>query len=162
MDTLGLASLPTPGRLRSSYDSVRHQTLVVLPPEPDVAPRAYGVKGITAMMQPDSRPPTALPNLQLNFLVLSPTARPPDERIVLFRLDNADSIMAGPGVAVKAETSLPGALEHVSVLLTDTDLIRLLRAKTVQGALGSTGFLVTEALRDGLRAMVLYVRCGVA
>jgi len=162
MEELEIDSLPPADRLRATFDTARHKTVVVLPPEPGVVPASYGVKGITAIMQPASRPPAALPDLQLDFLVLSPAARPPEERIVRFRLDNADSITAGPGMAVSAPASSPGALEHVSVLITPNDLIQLLRAKTVRATLGATEFPVTERLRDGLRAMVLYVECGVA
>lgn len=162
MEELEIDSLPPADRLRASYDSLRHSTIVVLPPEPGVVPASHGVKGITAIMQPASRPPAALPDLQLDFLVLSPAARPPEERIVRFRLDNGDSITAGPGMAVSAPSSFPGALEHISVLITPNDLIQLLRAKTVRATLGATEFPVTERLREGLRAMVLYVQCGAA
>jgi hypothetical protein len=162
LEELDIDSLPPADRLRASYDTARHKTIVVLPPEPGVVPASYGMKGITAIMQPASQPPAALPDLQLDFLVFSPEPRPPEERIVRFRLDNADSITAGPGVAVSAPTGSPGALEHVSVLITPNDLIQLLRAKTVRATLGATEFPVTERLRDGLRAMVLYVECGAA
>ena len=102
MEELEIDSLPPADRLRATFDTARHKTVVVLPPEPGVVTASYGVKGITAIMQPASRPPAALPDLQLDFLVLSPAARPPEERIVRFRLDNADSITAGPGMAVSA------------------------------------------------------------
>lgn len=162
MEELAIDRLPPADRLRARFDTAQHKTIVVLPPEPGVVPASYGVTGITAIMQPASPPPAALPDLQLDVLVLSPAARPPEERIVRFRLDNADSITAGPGMAVSAPTSSPGALEHVSVLITPNDLIQLLRAKTVRATLGATEFPVTERLRDGLRAMVLYVECGAA
>ena len=162
LNELAIDSLPPADRLRARFDTAQHKTIVVLPAEPGVAASSYGVRGITAIMQPASRPPAALPDLQLDFFVSSPAARPPEERIVRFRLDDADSIVAGPGMSVSAPASSPGALEHVSILITPNDLIHLLRAKTVRATLGATEFPVTERLRDGLRAMVLYVECGAA
>jgi hypothetical protein len=163
LEALGLTSAPRRVEIRVRYDSVTDSSLAVYArPNAAVIMRpSYGVNMITGIMHSEKRPPTPLPPLELDLLVHSLVPRPPDERSLSFQLDDSANLALGlAGAHAGVQVGGLGVNEHIIAMISPSDALRLLHARKIRGSLGSTKFAVSDQDRDGLRALVMYVRCG--
>jgi len=158
---LGLTSAPRSGDIRAAYDPVSDSTLATYAPTGVMLQPHDGVNMVTGMMYIAKRPPSALAYLELDLLVQSPKPRSPDERQLVFRLDDTTRLKVGLAGAFAAPAfGGRGAVEHIVAMIPPDQALTLLRAEAVRGLLGSTVFQFSRRDRDGLRALALYARCG--
>lgn len=163
LQALGLTSPPRRVEITARYDSVTDSSLAVYarPNAASILRPSYGVNEITGLMHFAKHPPSEVPHLELDLLVHSPAARTPDERLLSFQLDDSTHLALGlAGAYPSVQVGGMGLNQHIISMITPADALRLLRAHKIRGSLGTTTFNVSDEDRDGLRALVLYVRCG--
>ena len=163
LHALGLTSPPRSIELRATYDSARDSTRVTYarPSAAAVVRPRDGVNEITGLMYVPNRPPSELPPLELDLLVHSPAPRAPEERILTFQLDDSTTLGVGlAGAHPSVQLGGGGVNEHIISMISPADALQLLRANRIRGSLGTMKFGVSDQDRDGLRALVMYVRCG--
>ena len=163
LQALGLTSPPRRVEITTHYDSVTDSSLAVYarPTAASIMRPRDGVNEITGLMHFAKQAPSELPHLELDLLVHSAAARTPDERLLSFQLDDSTHLALGlAGAYPSVQVGGTGLNQHIISMIAPADALQLLRAHKIRGSLGTTTFDVSDQDRDGLRALVMYVRCG--
>jgi len=163
LQALGLTSPPRRVEITTRYDSVTDSSIAVYarPNAASIMRPRDGVNEITGLMHFAKQAPSELPHLELDLLVHSRAARTPEERLLSFQLDDSTHLALGlAGAYPSVQVGGTGVNQHIISMIVPAVALQLLRAHKIRGSLGTTTFDVSDQDRDGLRALVMYVRCG--
>jgi len=160
---LRLGSPPRSRDLRAVFDSIKDSTIISFMPL-TIGERVHfhqGINWVSGVMNVGGHPPTALADLELDFMVESPAPVPAKERQLRFHVSDSLNLSLA-GYAFPGVPSARGAPvdEHIVAMLPPDQAIEVLGAGQVQGTLGSVPFQLSDRERAGLQALVMYVRCG--
>jgi hypothetical protein len=158
-----LAGNPTPPRgiIFAAYDSLSDTTFVDAGRHGIQLNIHDGVNLFKTSARFGGRAPGSPAYYVFSMMVQSAEPRGIADRQLRFELP--DSSVVDLGTMQAAPSSLPGAkgtLENMIITLKPAQARRLAAAPSVQGHLGTTGFVLSKDELGGIRGVLMYVACG--
>ena len=119
-----------------------------------------GLNSLMGLMEVAGRPPAEVTALQLELIVTSPAPRTYAQRQLTLVVSDSERFTIPPSLTAPVRVHRDWVVERITFMVPGKIAMLFLRSRAVEGSLGTTLFRLSDAERDGLRSLVMYVLCG--